>query len=598
MSQSLFVLPPVIDAAAYLPPREAAKVAGIRLQSPPAAWADEILQTLIRDHPYLPLDQCVVNFRQRDDAMGYAIGFIGVMSAPNVSIPVIVTRGELKPLDLMILRQDSPGEGGDTDVGVGNTTDDKVMALTEENYQRAVDGTPMGDVAMPMDGRGTGFTEDGSAIRLPMRGRTVLASVMGATEEQKTAFVNILESDKSVLAGFTLGDVGQAADAWLAAGAPAKTFASKLASAPLPRGAAMIVDELPQIIPAAEANGARVFLADGSSKTAAVFETVSLLSPAAGTQRILVFEDQSYVPAPAELLASKTAETDAVAHIVSSMVTGSISRGDTLMFAFDEGVTAPAKVAGVAVDDSTRSILVQCVDGLGGKTNVVFSPAVKVAMFGDTGWVLPTTTRVLRVGEYATEYSQPVTVSKAAQAIERLVPDALYCNGASWSLNSKTAAAHAVPKAKMAFLLGALVTNGAELMATAEATGVVRFDMAADPAIAAQQKIAAAAAALPDVAKAIVDELRMPLDKAVKLAATIGRADGADAVLATGFLNEDNLAEFVQMAGSFKDTVNNLARLLMAIRMGYPGDENATAVAMKSLQRVAERLESVQAEIG
>jgi hypothetical protein len=46
-----------------------------------------------------------------------------------------------------------------------------------------------------------------------------------------------------------------------------------------------------------------------------------------------------------------------------------------------------------------------------------------------------------------------------------------------------------------------------------------------------------------------------------------------------------------------EDVVGKLARLLLAIRLGFPGDEVSTAVAMKSLQRVVEYLRSATQEV-
>jgi hypothetical protein len=116
----------------------------------------------------------------------------------------------------------------------------------------------------------------------------------------------------------------------------------------------------------------------------------------------------------------------------------------------------------------------------------------------------------------------------------------------------------------------------------------------------AAMKIAAQAAELadyPKVAAAAVKKIAIPLDKAVKLAAAIGDPEGVDAMLGAGFLTEDNLSEFAGLGDQFEDTTSKLARLLLAVRMGFPGDENATAVAMKSLQRVTEGLNSAIQEV-
>jgi len=53
----------------------------------------------------------------------------------------------------------------------------------------------------------------------------------------------------------------------------------------------------------------------------------------------------------------------------------------------------------------------------------------------------------------------------------------------------------------------------------------------------------------------------------------------------------------VSMSDQLEEVVGKLARLLLAIRMGFPGDESATVVAMKALQRVKERLEAAMTEV-
>jgi len=48
---SLFVQPPIVEARDYLSEEEARKIASNRLTSAPSYWADEVTQTLLRDHP-------------------------------------------------------------------------------------------------------------------------------------------------------------------------------------------------------------------------------------------------------------------------------------------------------------------------------------------------------------------------------------------------------------------------------------------------------------------------------------------------------------------------------------------------------------------
>ena len=593
---NLFVQPPEIVASDYLPEAEARKLAGVRINSPPAAWPDEITRALLRDHPYIPADRIAVSFKKKDETNGYAYGFIGITGAPRISIPVIMRNRELKPMDVMIVR---PEGKADTDVeqGTGDMTEDRVLPLTEDTFGHALD---VGDVGTPMPAnqvRGTGWTEDGSGLRLPYRGRAVVASVMGASATAKAELATLLSENKEAAAGFAIHGTAAVIDSWLAAGVPRGTLQSKLAAAPVQRATALLADALPTEAKTSEILAARVFVDDESSKIAVSFAGVDLAAPSAVARQFLVFEDGTYCAAPAKIAVFEI-NPALVEPVMSKLASASLHRGSTVSFVIDGTITAPLKLASIATNEGTGSIYLELSDGLR-KFAAVMTRGVKTASFdADTqSWILPMSAQVLQFGDYAQVL--PLTIDKTAAAIERLLPDCLTCSDGQFGLSVRgKSIASQVGEDKIAAVLGHWFENGDALLTEVKTTGYVRFtsDMPE-----AESKVAAAITnylAYPAVAKQVVAKLAMPLDKAVKLAAAIGDPQGVDAVLGAGFLTEDNLSDFVGLADQFEDSVSKLARLLLGMRMGWPGDENATAVAMKSLQRVTEGLHSAVQEVG
>lgn len=612
---SLFLKPPSIDPSEYLPSNEAAKIAAIRLTSPPGYWDDEIRQTLLREHPYVPVDRVVVNFTQKDDASGTAVGYISVMGCPGLSIPVIIKNRELSPLDLLVVRSSSAD--GNEEQGAGDMTDDKVMPLDEDTFARAMDAGPIGDVLPPHMVRGTNASDDGSSLRLPFRGRTVLASylpaispILGASEEKKAKFAELLGSNARVVAGFVANKTASIVDRWLAAPAPKNSVQAKLASAPIERGHAVVVTSAPVEIKTAEMLAANVFVENETTKTAVAFDAIDLAAPEAGTSRYLLFTDGTYCRAPEKVAAvalTESEEAEAVTGMLTKMAAASLRVGSTLVLAADPVFTAPAKLAGVFAHEAHGIVELTLLDGMNQGYKVVLDRRVKTAMRDDnTGtWIMPFNTKVLALGDYTDE--QPMAIEKVATALERHLTDSLICNRGQFTLvvRGETFGQPQITEEKVAEVLHSYLDNADALIAEAKqqalesSTGVghVRFGSNIPEIVEGLVKKAEHLAELPKIAKEALVEVSLPLEKAIKLAAAIGDPDGVDAVLGAGFLSEDNLAEFIGLADQFEDTVGKLARLLLAIRMGFPGDETATVVAMKALSRVAERLQSAGQEV-
>jgi len=599
----LFMQPQTINPADYLPEQEVVKLAGTRLTSPPAYWDDEITQVLLREHPYIPLDRAIVNFTQRDDAAGCAMGFVSIVGAPRLSIPVIIKNWELAPLDILINRQDNPADDAADQQGAGDMTDDTVVPLNEDSFTSALDAGSMGDPVPKHINLNTGYSEDGSSLRLPFRGRTVLASYLGASEKQKEKAASILSKNAGIVAGFAQNETGAVLDSWFAAPEPKNSVQAKMASAGIERSHAVLLalpEDLEQM-KSAEILAADIFVADESAKTAVAFDAINLAKPTEKVARWFIFDDSSFARAPEAVTGfrkDEAAEAKVAGAVLEKTATNSLRVGQHFVFHTDGIFTAPAKLASMVVNDATRSVELRMQSDLGTPFTVYIDNRAKVAMHDSesNAWVFPSNTQVLALGEY--QELPALSAEKVASVLASKLPDQLICHGDQWTLNLRgEPLSTQVSEAKIATLLDSHLDNATELMAAARRDGSVRF---ASTLPAQLEQLATKVAAHQDAPKFAAEalvEIRLDLEKGLKLAATLGDPESVDAILGASFLTEDNLAEFVGLADQFNETVSKLARLLLAIRMGFPGDETATTVAMKALARVAERLQSASAEV-
>lgn len=598
---NLFVAPPTIDPAEY----GVTKTAGIKLTSSPGYWDDEIAQTLLRDHPYIPPQRLVVNFKRKDEAQGAAFGFIGITGAPHITIPIIIRARELSPLDVMVVSSKNiPGNGTDMDQGSGDLTDDKVQPLNEQTFNEALDSSDTGELVPHHQVTSSAHTEDGSSLRLPFRGRTVLASVLGATDDQKKKLGEILTKNRGICACFNkTAETIAVVESWLNAPAPRNTIQQKIAAMPIQKAEAQVVTGLPLEQKCAEFEAANIFMSTGEAKTAVRYTAVDICKPAA-PRDVLLFEDGTYCDAPEKVATVEDGSdvTAKMARVIEKVSAQSLQTGTIVSFLLDdEKWSYPHKIASIRVQDDNQLVKLTMQDDLSREYPVYLSGIVKKASFNSTEkhWVLPLTTTVLMTSAPS---EPPMPLEKVAHWIEQNLPDQLIRSGIQYSLRIQgdDFGIGQCSEAKVAEVLDTWFSNGQALLDMVKGddeTTVLRFVSNLEPSVREVVKTANMYNAYPEVAAKALASIAMPMEMAAKLASMIGDPSSADAVLSAGFLTQDNLAEFVTLTDEFKTTVSKLARLLLAIRMGLPGDESATVVAMKSLQRVLDRLESAVQEV-
>jgi len=84
----------------------------------------------------------------------------------------------------------------------------------------------------------------------------------------------------------------------------------------------------------------------------------------------------------------------------------------------------------------------------------------------------------------------------------------------------------------------------------------------------------------------------------VKEAAELHDEDSVDKVLALGFVNKDNLSQFLESLPAFQETETKLAELLTLSRVGLRDiDESAISSALRSMNDVNQKLEYIQSTL-
>ena len=586
--QPLFASAPRIDPAEILLPSQAAKCAAVQLQSSPSAWVDEILEVALREHPYLPADRLVVNFRDKQEAQGNAVGYLSISGSPRLSIPIIIRNRQLSPIDVLIIRRDGDQSPDGQVMNTQGQEEDDVVPLTEQTFTQQAPEVDVGDIVQDSQTYGSGWSEDGSQLRLPIRGRTVLASAIGVTREKKAALQTALQADKASLAGFAAYRTGDVIESWLNAPDPADSFRHKLAAVQVPVATIRRLGAEPVAMKVAEM---QVVTADMQLLHACPVECFDLFSTKVST--ILVFEDGRYCDAPEVVCGipmEKAAHLDALAATT-------LHRGDTVMLRTAETALCPVKIARIFAEGDLIRLTVT--DGLS-EREIVLADQIKVATLSNGQWFVPldsTTVYTLRP-----ETIEAASEAKVASYLQQLMPSMLIHNQGGWTLrvNGDDFGVSDDSAEKCAAVLSQWFVGGEQLMADALANprGIARFACDLDEAVKTAVKVAESYHALPGSVAEFLAGYVLPLDKAVKLAASIADASGSDAVLCSGMVSEDNLLELVNLVPTLRDVIGRLARLLLYIRLGYPaGDETSTMVAMRALQRVADRLEAMKTEM-
>jgi hypothetical protein len=227
-------------------------------------------------------------------------------------------------------------------------------------------------------------------------------------------------------------------------------------------------------------------------------------------------------------------EEEMAAIVANKVATASLTKGTTVSFALNTGLaedplSAPAKIASILVDEENKSIAVELSNGLGQNMKVLLVPNIKTAIYDDKNktWLLPQTSRIYNMGEYV---ESPISAEKVATYFSKQVTDSLMCSGSQYTLTiaGETFGEPQCDEQKIAGVLNKWFVNGNELLtlvkeaATAglNNTGIIRFNSNLSANALKVAALAVQYAEFPAVAKTALKYVVIPLELAVKLAAS------------------------------------------------------------------------------
>lgn len=86
----------------FITPLEMEKTAYIRVSENPTEWTRDVMEQFYNAFPYFMSFPVRVEFKQRDEQKGYAVGAIHIENGSGIVVPVVIKNRELFPFDLAI----------------------------------------------------------------------------------------------------------------------------------------------------------------------------------------------------------------------------------------------------------------------------------------------------------------------------------------------------------------------------------------------------------------------------------------------------------------------------------------------------------------
>lgn len=86
----------------FITPLQFEKTAYIRVNENPTEWTRDVMEQFYNSFPYFMSFPVRVEFKQRDDQKGYAVGAIRIENGSGISVPIVIKNRELYPFDIAV----------------------------------------------------------------------------------------------------------------------------------------------------------------------------------------------------------------------------------------------------------------------------------------------------------------------------------------------------------------------------------------------------------------------------------------------------------------------------------------------------------------
>ena len=519
---------------------EAEKVAEFKLSDNVNNWDTEIIEHINEDIPFLAKIPYEIQMKKVDKELGYALGSIVLkLDGVQAAVPIIIKKRKLQSLDVLM-------EGEENAMPL---TEDNLLALVQKKQSlgKLTDVKNTGIVD-----RVTAGVSDESGHMPPNYGKYTFASVNAANLKDVETFNELIKEAKYI-AGFKAKNLS----------IPQMAFKPKLKTTGIKKVAGHIIKEPKTGLVSLDKTGSALVVDIKNNLHKGLFiDNVTTLDGEKLSHKLFITKD-AY--AYQEKIAGKAG---------SFKVTGEsdYSINDDVVFIINGVATEPVKIA-----SKVNGEKLACVSHLGRRFNVYLadvSGIVKTA----AGYMIPKKATIIKLGKRMVARANDEALVKMASNTGNKTFITCNQNSNSFS-NEKLGTFHNLSDMRMTQLMNGFYSNGQELLIEAQKTGSAILSGIEIDKIATK-----------DVSKLG----NYSVDESIKLAASLADPDSVDAILSLGFVNEDNVSDFIEMIPQFEEVVNHLAKILISVRLGMAGDQNVIKHAMKYLQRVIDNLKTLR----
>lgn len=531
---------------------DAEKVAEFKLSDNVNEWDKEIITHINEDIPFLSKVPYEIQMKNVDKELGYALGSIVLkIEGVQAAVPIIVKKRKLQSLDVLM-------EGEEHAMPL---TEDNVLSLTQKKQQL---GKLTATKNNGLVDRVTAGASDESGHMPPNYGKYTFASVKNVDPKVLKEF-NDLIADKTVEAawkqnagravpGFSFGTKFQKAQTSFKPGERSIAKINKVKGS--------VIKQASSILTTLEKTGSALVVDINNNLHKGIFiDSVRTLDGEKVAQKLFIGDG---VYSYQEKIAGKAA---------SFKVAGNsdYSINDEIIFVIDGVATEPVKIAS-KVNNGEK---LACVNHLGQRFNAYLSSVGHITKTA-AGYLIPKKATIIKLGKRVVARANDEALVKMAAAKGNKTFITCRQNANSFE-NEKIGTFHNLSDMRMGQLMNGLYENGHDLLAEAQKTGSAILT----------------GVSIEQTKKASVPKV-LSIADSVKLAANLADPDSVDAVLSLGFINEDNVADFIELVPQFEEVVNHLAKILISVRLGMAGDQNCIKHAMKYLQRVIDALKGLR----
>ena len=540
----------------FIEPVSFDKISGYDIGNNPDKWDEKILEYVYEDIPYISNVPFELKVKKKDRNLGYLQGMITfkkLSEGNSVSIPVIVQKRELYPLDVIIHNNET-------------------LPLNEDNFleiiQKARNIGELGkykkDGAVERYISGMG---DSASFNPPTFGK--YASVV--LKSDKAMLLETVKNNESYKAGF----IKNATVDCLSRALKTESVDALPESSDFVKVSGKVIKDVEfDFEPLTKTGSALVIDRRAGPKTGLYIDEVRTLNNEKIAQSLFIGENTW---AFQEKIAGKSHDS------VSFKIDSDFEVGDDICFVKKgECAYEPLQILSKITDvNGTTKIAAR--NSFGQSFPVVITEKIANICKSDAyGYLVPSDFSIIKLGKKIHPMDDFESLIKVAMS--KIPGELTYIRnvGRTYNIeNEKIGEFYGLFETEAIEKLSEYYDNASELISESSKRGHIVVS-----SIKETEKTAS-------ISPTISNKIRLPWTERVKLASALSDPESVDAVLNLGFVNKENIKDYVSEIPNIERIVQKLCSLLIAIRTGVKGDEPATRKAIEYLQQVLDSLKAL-----